>query len=125
MKLIAQINARRALIEHSNDKLPISVGYKIMKALKSTEDDEVFYQNKMNEIINKYAEKSPDGQIIRSKGRNVILQKSKINECNAEIKELEETEVEECKIKFTLDELSPIQFSVNELFMLESYILQD
>ncbi|MCD8372958.1 MAG: hypothetical protein LUD27_06640 [Clostridia bacterium] len=123
MKLIEKVLMRRTLMSHRNDKLPIAVGYKIMKLLKQTEEDDKFYQTKLTEIADTYGEKDPDGKLLRSKEGNIIIQNGKKDECNALIKELEETDVEEAEIKFTLDELAPINFSVDELFNLEHCII--
>lgn len=55
----------------------------------------------------------------------VIIQNGKVDECNAKIKELEEMPVEDNgDIKFALDELAPINFSINEMLSLECYIEQ-
>lgn len=122
MKLIEQINARMALAAHMQEKLPIALGYKIMKVLKASEDDFKFYQEKVNEIVDEYAERTPEGEILRSKSGNPIIQNGKAEECTNRIKDLENMEVNGIECHFTIEELSPIQFSVDELFALDVYI---
>lgn len=125
MKLIDKVAANRVLMEHVNDKLPVFVAYKLMKLLKSLEEDVTFYRTKMSEIIDEYAEKDPNGQALQSQHGGVIIQNGKADECNAKIKELEEMEVEDnSNIKFALEELSAINFSINEMLSLECYIEQ-
>lgn len=125
MKLIEKAAVNRVLMEHVNDKLPVFIAYKLMKLLKSLEEDVNFYRTKMSEIIDEYAEKDPNGQALQSQSGGVIIQNGKVDECNSKIKELEEMQVEnKCEIKFTLEELAPINFSVNELLSLECYIEQ-
>jgi len=125
MKLIDKAAANRVLMEHVNDKLPVFIAYKLMKLLKRLEDDVNFYRTKMSEIIDEYSEKDPNGQALQSQNGGVIIQNGKADECNNKIKELEEMQVEDVSdIKFTLDELAPINFSVNELLSLEYYIEQ-
>lgn len=125
MKLIDKVAANRALMEHINDKLSVFVAYKLMKLLKSLEEDVTFYRTKMSEIIDEYSEKDPNGQALQSQNGGVIIQNGKVDECNAKIKELEEMPVEDKgDIKFTLEELAPINFSINELLSLECYIQQ-
>ena len=125
MKLIEQIDARLALMAHAQEKLPVRLGYKIMKMLKASDDDFEFYQKEINNIINDCAEKDPNGEILRSSNGNPIIQNGKIEECNKRIKELEEAAVNGCEMNFILEELSPIQFSVDELSALDVYIKQD
>ena len=125
MKLIDKVAAHRVLMEHVNDKLPVFIAYKLMKLLKGLEEDVNFYRTKMSEIIDEYAEKDPNGQALQSQNGGVIIQNGKVDECNAKIKELEEMPVEDNgDIKFALDELAPINFSINEMLSLECYIEQ-
>lgn len=125
MKLIDKVAANRVLMEHVNDKLPVFIAYKLMKLLKGSEEDVNFYRTKMSEIIDEYAEKDPNGQALQSQNGGVIIQNGKVDECNAKIKELEEMPVEDNgDIKFALDELAPINFSINEMLSLECYIEQ-
>lgn len=125
IKLSDQMGARKVLLDHSNDRVPISVAYKIMKIIKASEDDGSFYQQKIKEIIEEFGEKSPDGKFLYSQSGNVIIQNGKYDEFNNKVKELENTEVEKCEVMFALEELSPIEISANELMMLECYIRQD
>lgn len=125
MKLIDKVAANRVLMEHVNDKLPVFIAYKLMKLLKGLKEDVNFYRTKMSEIIDEYAEKDPNGQALQSQNGGVIIQNGKVDECNAKIKELEEMPVEDNgDIKFALDELAPINFSINEMLSLECYIEQ-
>ena len=125
MKLIDKVAANRGLMEHVNDKLPVFIAYKLMKLLKGLEEDVNFYRTKMSEIIDEYAEKDPNGQALQSQNGGGIIQNGKVDECNAKIKELEEMPVEDNgDIKFALDELAPINFSINEMLSLECYIEQ-
>ena len=125
MKLIDKVAANRVLMEHVNDKLPVFIAYKLMKLLKGLEEDVNFYRTTMSEIIDEYAEKDPNGQALQSQNGGVIIQNGKVDECNAKIKELEEMPVEDNgDIKFALDELAPINFSINEMLSLECYIEQ-
>ena len=123
MKLIDKVAANKVLLDHSNDKLPVFVAYKLMKFLKSLEEDVAFYRKKMSEIIDEFAEKDTNGQALQSQNGGIIIQNGKADECNSKIKELEDMQVEDSgEIKFTLDELAPINFSINELLSLENFI---
>lgn len=125
MKLIDKVAANRVLTEHANDKLPVFAAYKLMKLLKSLEEDVAFYRIKMTEIIDEYAEKDPNGQALQSQHGGVIIQNGKVDECNAKIKELEEMSVEDKGgFKFALEELKSINLSINEMLALECYIEQ-
>lgn len=123
MKLIDQINARQVLLNHADDKPPIQLAYKIAVIISESEKDYNFYRDKMNEIIEECGMRSEDGKFVFAPDNNsVIIQNGMIEECNRRIAELKETEICEPKIKFTIEELSSIQFSINELLKLNCYI---
>ena len=125
MKLIDRVATSKVLTDHVNDKLPVFIAYKLMKLLKSLEEDVSFYRTKITEIIDEYSEKDPNGQALQSQNGGVIIQNGKADECNKKIKALEEMEVNNnLEIKFTLEELAPINFSVNEMLSFECYIEQ-
>lgn len=125
MKLIDRVATSKVLTNHVNDKLPVFIAYKMMKLLKSLEEDVSFFSTKITEIIDEYSEKDPNGQALQSQNGGVIIQNGKVDECNKKIKELEEMEVNNNpEIKFTLEELAPINFSVNEMLSFECYIEQ-
>jgi hypothetical protein len=90
-------------------------------------DEEIFYKEKLIEIINKYAEHEENGNVKTNEdGSSIIIQKDKIADCNKELSELEKIEVF-CSdnIKLTLKELeslnvTPADFDAISPFIKES-----
>lgn len=76
-------------------KLPLSIAYKLNKMNNEVEKEVEFYQDKFNEIIEKYAKIDENGNTVFSEdGTQIMIQDDKIVECNTAIEELLELEVE-------------------------------
>ena len=99
----------------------IQVGYKVMKFLKSIENDVNFYNTKLTEIAQECAEKDGD-KIKTAENGNIILAKDKIAEWNSKIADLANIEIEVTIPAFKLDDFSESHFTLQELSILESLI---
>lgn len=124
MKLYNLLQIRKILNSHTQDAMSTTLAYKIMKFIKQTESEETFYTNKLQEIINKYAKRDENGEYVYE-GDGVKIVEGKVNECNNEINDLAATDVEIPNIKFTLDELAPLSFTVADLYLLDDVIKED
>lgn len=99
----------------------IQVGYKIMKFLKSIENDTTFYDVKLTEIAHECAEKDGD-EIKTSENGNLILAKDKISEWNSKIADLANIEIEISLPSFKLEDFTECDFTLEELSILEPLI---
>ena len=101
----------------------IQVGYKVMKFLKSIENDTNFYNTKLTEIVEECAEKDGD-KIKTAKNGNLILAKDKISEWNSKIADLANIEVEVNLPSFKLEDFAECDFTLEELSILEFLIIE-
>lgn len=123
MKLQDLVKATKTLETLSNDKINVRLAYKIMKVLKETKNDVDFYQEKGAEIIKKFAEKDDKGEIkLSPDGRDIVLQKDKIDDFNKEYTELNDTEVKIPEIKFEIEELEEVKLSALDLMSIEEFL---
>ena len=82
--------------------LPLKGAYKINKIRKAVEKESEFYSDEFQKIIDKYAKKDDEGNIIFSEdGEQIMIQDGKVQECNQAITELQklETEIDNCNLK--------------------------
>lgn len=121
MKLNKLLQARKVLGKHANEPIPTLLAYKILKFMKASDTEGAFYDDKLKDIIMKYGERDESGNLVNSNA-GVNIARDKIEECENEIKELDETDVEKPQITFTIQELTPINFSVSELYSLDELI---
>ena len=99
----------------------IQVGYKVMKFLKSIENDVNFYNSKLTEIAQDCAEKDGD-KIKTTENGNLVLAKDKITEWNDKITDLVNIEIDSSLPSFRLEDFTECNFSLDELSMLEPLI---
>ena len=81
------IEMRAAIEEYLDLNLSIQTAYKFTKFLLETENDYDFFVSKTKEIINKYAEKDENGEIIFNE-EGVRLSGSRIEEAEAALRDL-------------------------------------
>lgn len=101
----------------------IQVGYKVMKFLKSIENDVNFYNSKLAEIAQDCAEKDGD-KIKTTDNGNLILAKDKIAEWNDKIANLADIDIEVTLPSFKLEDFSQCNFNLEELSILEPLITE-
>lgn len=121
MELNELLQARKILTNHINDKVCATLAYKMMKFLKSSDNEEEFYLKKIQEFIAEYAERDADGKPIAD-GSNVKILQDKAEDCRKAIDDLGKTDVAEPIIKFNLNELSELKLSAKEMYVLDGFI---
>lgn len=78
-----------------NQKLPLPVAYKLNKMNQAAIKEGEFYQEKFNEIVDKYAKTDEEGNIIFSEdGDQIMIKEELIGECNEALEELMNLEIE-------------------------------
>lgn len=124
MKLNKLLQARKVLNKHANEPIPTLLAYKILKFMKESDTESAFYDQKLKEIVDKYGKKDKDGKLIHD-GGGVSIAPDFIEDCRKAMTELDETEVETPKVTFLIRELTPIDFSVSELYSLDELIIEE
>lgn len=99
----------------------IKVTYKVMKFLKSIENDTTFYDTKLTEIAQECVEKDGD-KIKTTENGNPVLAKDKISEWNSKVSDLANIEIEVNLPSFKLEDFSQCNFNLEELSILEPLI---
>ena len=122
MELTKLLQIRNVLLEHINDKVSASLAYRIMKYLKSTDQEEDFYLKRTQEIADEFGEKDADGKPVRNADGGITIQHDKIEECKKLISELGKTNVDVPATKFALAELSELKLTVKEMYILDDLI---
>lgn len=86
--------------------LPLKAAYKLNKIRKAADKEGEFYSEKFQEIINDYAKKDSEGNVMFSDdGEQIMIQDGKIEECNKALADLQDLEVEIDNFGLTVDDL--------------------
>ncbi len=75
--------------------LPLKGAYKLNKIKKAVETEGEYYREKFQEIVNKYAKKDENGQLVFSEdGNQIIIKDGMVDECNQALEDLQNLEVQ-------------------------------
>lgn len=106
-----------------DNELTFSTSYKLVKLFKSFEQELNFYNEKLQEVIKKYAQYDENGQIKLTEDKaNILIQSDKVKECQDKINELNNLSIEISDIKFTLEELKEVKLSVSDIMLFSDFI---
>lgn len=86
--------------------LPLKGAYKLNKIKKAIEKESEFYQEKFQEIVDTYAQKDDNGELVFSEdGNQIMIKDGMVEECNKALEDLQALEVEIENYEFTLHDL--------------------
>ncbi len=86
--------------------LPLKGAYKLNKIKKAVEKESEFYTEKFQEIVDAYAKKDENGELIFSEdGNQIMIKDGMIEECNKALEDLQTLEVEIENYDFSLQDL--------------------
>ncbi len=111
MKLQTIETLQSSLTQLKSQEMPLRLSYKFSKLLSKIEKDSEFFTEKTREVILKYAEKDENGNLVQTEDGNIRIQTGKIEEANKAMMELNDIEVEDINITFTLDELDSLSIA--------------
>ena len=89
----------------ANASLPLKVAYKLNKLKKAVEAEGEFYSNKFQEIVDTYAKKDENGNIVFSDdGNQIMIKEGMVDECNQVLEDLQSLTVEIDNCNLTIDD---------------------
>lgn len=111
-------NLNDVLSKHISEPMGIKTSYKLLKFLRSIENDVQFFVDKLRGLYKEYEFEEVNGQYK-------IKDASLIPEYNEKIKELGETEIGIADIEFDIEELSDWKLSPIDLGQIEKIIKKE
>lgn len=123
MKIKQLIEAKGVIMPLIQEKLSPKLSYKLMKFIKEIEVEEDFYTKKLNELVDKYGERDENNNLIYA-DNGVKIREDKMPDCNSELQEIGDVDVDTPSITFTLDELDSVKLSVSDMFFLQDFIVE-
>lgn len=100
------LNFRNAYNFFNSIKLPLKAAYKLTKIKNAVEKETEYYAEKFQEIVDTYAKKDEDGNLMYNEDKTQILIKDgMIAECNQKIEELHTLEIGIENYNLTIEDL--------------------
>ena len=89
----------------SNTNLPLKAAYKLNKIRKAVEKEGDFYSEKFQEVLDKYAKKDENGELIFNEdGSQIMIKDDLIEECNKELNDLQALEIQIENYNLTIED---------------------
>lgn len=117
------LNGLIALIARiKTKKFSIETQYKFIKLAKIMEEELAIVNEQKYLLLDNYAEKDEKGMFIMLDDGGVKIKEEYLEECSKKINELNSRQITIPDISFSLDELEPLELTLEELFILEPLI---
>ena len=104
--------------------LPLKVAYKLNKIRKAVDKEADFYAEKFQEIVDTYARKDDNGELVFSEdNEQILIQPDKVEECNQKLAELQNLETQIDNYGLKIDDFGDgIQCTPDELELLMPFL---
>jgi hypothetical protein len=125
MQIYNLIQIKEIFTPHYNEKLSVGLSYKIYKLCNSIEQEERFFNQKRQDVIEEFGQKNDDGSLAVNDQGFIQIIAGKEQDAQKALDELTAIDVDMPNITFTLDELSEIKLSVMDMAALEPNIVDE
>lgn len=108
------------LIKNIGDKLKdkvfnIQTQYKLLKLIKIADEEYPIYMEQFQSLLDSYAERDDQGNIIHSEDGGTKIKKNKMDTLQEKLYELKQIKVQVPDLYFSLDELEKLELKMEEL----------
>ncbi len=122
MKLKELIQLRQILGALANQKMSIKSSYSIARFISQTNDAEIIYNQKIQELINEFGDRDQQNKFKIDENGSISIKEGKEQECNDKIAEIDNFEIDVPQLTISekdIDNLdSKIELTPAELFIL-------
>lgn len=102
--------------EQMKDKVfNIQTQYKLLKLIKIADEEYPIYMEQIQPLLDSYAEKDEQGNIIHSEGGGTKIKTDQMDTLEQKLYELREIKVQVPDLYFSLDELEKLGLKMGEL----------
>lgn len=125
MKLFEALDFQSFYQKVKNQSLNIRLAYKLNKLNNRLTEEIEFYNAELQRALATYAQVDDEGNFIPNvEGTGFLIKNGMVMECHQKINELQNLEIEDLNITFTLDELENLTITPAELSCIESLIIE-
>lgn len=104
-------------------KMSVKTAYKLSKLSREIDNERIFYQTKLQSIIDAYGERDTEGNFILTQDKTgVQIKKADLEKCQKEIMELSNLDIEITGIEISIDELENFELTLSDMHILMLFI---
>ena len=109
--------------EIKNKTLPLKTAYKFSKIIRTIDNELIFFQDRMKQLMEKYGKKDENGQfILTNDQKGIQIQEDKISACKEETQELYNLAIDVRVDRFKLEELISLEVTAQDMQILSVFI---
>lgn len=121
MKMLEGLAFKQFYEANANLKLSIRTAYKMAKIYKLIVDEVDFYNARLKQYLDEYAETDENGNFIFDDKDNILLKEEFVDIANKKITDLNNFEFN-CDISLSLDDFDELKLSPSDLMALMPFI---
>lgn len=122
MKITDILNVVPTLQEMANKRFPGATSFKIARLMRELDKEIQLFDKQRAEIAQEFGEKDASGQLVFTEEGNVKIIESKIEECNAKLESIFNTEIEINADKLSYSSIESADFTPSQALALEPII---
>ena len=122
MTIMEILNMVPVLQEMSNKSFPGSTSFKIARLMRELDKEIQLFDKQRTEIAQEFGEKDASGQLVFTEEGNVKIIESKIEECNAKLESIFNTEIEINADKLSYSSIESADFTPSQALALEPIV---
>lgn len=123
MKMYELIQISELYDSIKDQKMPLKTAYKFTRLMKKAETEIEFYKKEFTRIISEFCQKNEKGEyVFLEDGISIAIIPGKEKECNMQIADLKNLDVNIDNIKFNISELDGFDLTISQLNSLFSLI---
>lgn len=122
MKITDILNVVPTLQEMANKRFPGATSFKIARLMRELDKEIQLFDKQRAEIAQEFGEKDASGQLVFTEEGNVKIIESKIEECNAKLESIFNTEIEINADKLSYSSIEGADFTPSQALALEPIV---
>lgn len=122
MKITDILNVVPTLQEMANKRFPGATSFKIARLMRELDKEIQLFDKQRAEIAQEFGEKDVSGQLVFTEEGNVKIIESKIEECNAKLESIFNTEIEINADKLSYSSIESADFTPSQALALEPIV---
>ena len=122
MKITDILNVVPTLQEMANKRFPGATSFKIARLMRELDKEIQLFDKQRAEIAQEFGEKDASGQLVFTEEGNVKIIESKIEECNAKLESIFNTEIEINADKLSYSSIESADFTPSQALALEPIV---
>ena len=124
MKITCALDFQVFYNKVKSQTLRVKLAYKLNKLNSRLSEEAEFYRSEFYKILTEYAQKDENGEFIQNEnGTGYLIKEGKTEECREKIQELQDLEIENLDITFTLEELEHLAVTPEEISAIMNLIV--